>query len=716
MSYFDDASLAFLASGAAGKDGKAYSIKPVPVYGPELVTNGDFATDSDWTKGTGTTISGGTANFSNANGVSLYQNIGTQSGNVHVTFSVTNYTSGTLNVYSGGNESVSTINVAANSVGIYSANINRSGGNANIIFGSSDNFTGSIDNVSFKEVIVSDGDFTFTRGSNLSATRVNSSQLIEKGRENLLLQSNSFDTNWIGSAAIATSGQSGYDGTNDAWLLTKTADTYANIRQDITFSGVHTFSVYLKQGTNTSAILRTTGGTAAKVEINLIDGTTSGTSNDISVKTESIGNNWWRCSLTLNASSDTAVRIYPEAPLGGANAGNIYIQDAQLESSLVATDVIETTTTTGKAGILEDTPRFDYSGGATCPSLLLEPSRSNLLPQSEYFNTWTALLNVTLSPNATTSPEGLLNATKLVEDSATAIHRIYQIVSITSGQAYTQSVFAKEGERRYLQIAFGSKISGTDYANFDLQIGEVSLEVGSINATIEPYGNGWYRCSATSTANVTSSEAFYYTIVESGSASRFASYSGDGTSGAYIFGAQVEAGSYPTSYIPTYSVSATRAKDVCSKTNASGIIGQTEGTLFAEIQGYANALSGNSFLSLTESTGNNRLLIGQSSSINQLRVFIDVGTLANGFNYSVTDITQPQKIAIVYSNSGNTIAIYVNGVKETGYVVGDTFNALLTDIVFNNGANGQYAEFNVNELQVYKEALTDAEAITLTTI
>jgi hypothetical protein len=110
------------------------------------------------------------------------------------------------------------------------------------------------------------------------------------------------------------------------------------------------------------------------------------------------------------------------------------------------------------------------------------------------------------------------------------------------------------------------------------------------------------------------------------------------------------------------------------------------------------------------------LLIGQSSSINQLRVFIDVGTLANGFNYSVTDITQPQKIAIVYSNSGNTIAIYVNGVKETGYVVGDTFNALLTDIVFNNGANGQYAEFNVNELQVYKEALTDAEAITLTTI
>ena len=714
MSYFDDASLAFLASGAAGKDGKAYSIKPVPVYGPELVTNGDFATDSDWTKGTGTTISGGTANFSNANGVSLYQNIGTQSGNVHVTFSVTNYTSGTLNVYSGGNESVSTINVAANSVGIYSANINRSGGNANIIFGSSDNFTGSIDNVSFKEVIVSDGDFTFTRGSNLSATRVNSSQLIEKGRENLLLQSNSFDTNWIGSAAIATSGQSGYDGTNDAWLLTKTADTYANIRQDITFSGVHTFSVYLKQGTNTSAILRTTGGTAAKVEINLIDGTTSGTSNDISVKTESIGNNWWRCSLTLNASSDTAVRIYPEAPLGGATAGNIYIQDAQLESSLVATDVIKTTTTTGKAGILENTPRFDYSGGATCPSLLLEPSRSNLLPQSEYFNTWTALLNVTLSPNATTSPEGLLNATKLVEDSATAIHRIYQIVSITSGQAYTQSVFAKEGERRYLQIAFGSKISGTDYANFDLQIGEVSLEVGSINATIEPYGNGWYRCSATSTANVTSSEAFYYTIVESGSASRFASYSGDGTSGAYIFGAQVEAG-YATSYIPTYGVSQTRASDdVNELTGATSLIGQSEGTMFLDF--VANDDDALQIIYQVRTTG--------STNVGQVDFRIQSGLLralgnnggTNQFNISAGAAVAGTRYKCAVRYATNDVAFYVNGVLKGTDTSASFGSSSLNQIGFNENTGGFFPSVNVKQALLFKTPLSNAELATLTTI
>ena len=120
--------------------------------GSELITNGDFASDSDWTKGTGTTISGGKANFSSATGVSLYQNIGTQSGTVKVTFTITNYTSGTLNVYSGGNKSVGTVNVTANALGLYTVFVDRNGGNNNIIFGSSSNFTGSIDNVSVVEV------------------------------------------------------------------------------------------------------------------------------------------------------------------------------------------------------------------------------------------------------------------------------------------------------------------------------------------------------------------------------------------------------------------------------------------------------------------------------------------------------------------------------------------------------------------------------------
>jgi hypothetical protein len=174
--------------------------------------------------------------------------------------------------------------------------------------------------------------------------------LLEPTRSNNLLQSNQFDTTWINSGTSVTSGYLGLDGTNSAWLLTKGANGFENTRQNITFSGIHTFSVYLKKGTNTTAVLRSTGGLDAKVEINLIDGTTSGEVNTTSVKTESMGNDWWRCSITFNASSNTAVRIYPEAPLGGTTAGNIYIQYAQLEQGSYATSYI---------------PNFGNSAGAT---------------------------------------------------------------------------------------------------------------------------------------------------------------------------------------------------------------------------------------------------------------------------------------------------------------------------------------------------------------
>jgi len=132
--------------------------------GSELITNGDFSSDTAWIKGTGTTISEGNANFVNADGVSLYQSIGNQSGFVKITFNVTDYTSGTLNVYSGGNQSVSTINVSANALGTYTAYVDRNGGNVNIIFGSSDNFTGSIDNCSVREV---GQDWTLTDGCSI---------------------------------------------------------------------------------------------------------------------------------------------------------------------------------------------------------------------------------------------------------------------------------------------------------------------------------------------------------------------------------------------------------------------------------------------------------------------------------------------------------------------------------------------------------------------
>jgi hypothetical protein len=266
------------------------------------------------------------------------------------------------------------------------------------------------------------GDFTFTRGSNLAATRVNSSGLIEKGRENLLLQSNQFDTTWATTDASVTSGQSGYDGSSDAWLLSKT-DSNALISQSVSKSGVQTYSIYAKAGTLSwcSFLITATTGNQSRY-FDLSTGTKGGSDygTEIESTITSVGSGWHRITLTFNEST-TSVRIYPadgNLDISGTS-GNILIQDAQLEQGLVATDYIETTTTTAQAGILEDMARLDYSGGASCPSLLLEPQRTNLALYSEQFdNAAWAKRNATVTANATTSPEGYVNASKLITNNA----------------------------------------------------------------------------------------------------------------------------------------------------------------------------------------------------------------------------------------------------------------------------------------------------------
>jgi hypothetical protein len=153
MSLYKDASLVMIPS--AYKDGKLYSIRPIPEYGAELVTNGGFDTDTAWTKGTGWTISGGTANCNGTNDTAIEQNISSSNTTLkRITFSVSNYVSGTLRVYSGSGADVF-LNVSAN--GTYELESYLI--NNKIFIYSLSSFNGSVDNISVKEVIKGDGDF-----------------------------------------------------------------------------------------------------------------------------------------------------------------------------------------------------------------------------------------------------------------------------------------------------------------------------------------------------------------------------------------------------------------------------------------------------------------------------------------------------------------------------------------------------------------------------
>ena len=180
------------------------------------------------------------------------------------------------------------------------------------------------------------GDFTFSRGSNLAATRVNASGLIEKGRENLLTQSNRFD---LWNLENVTSGHAGYDGTNDAYLQSGLGRLQLTISYG---SGVYTASVYVKAGFSDYVQFRIGGSQTVLARFELIDNGTSlidtGTF-DTNIEPVSGATGWYRISISFN-SDVTQFRIEPENDSSGTQTADssVYVQDAQLEIGLAATD------------------------------------------------------------------------------------------------------------------------------------------------------------------------------------------------------------------------------------------------------------------------------------------------------------------------------------------------------------------------------------------
>ena len=188
------------------------------------------------------------------------------------------------------------------------------------------------------------------------------------------------------------------------------------------------------------------------------------------------------------------------------------------------------------------------------------------------------------------------------------------------------------------------------------------------------------------------------------------SYTGDGTSGVYIWGSQAEAASYPTSYIPTSGSTVTRVADQYSKTGISNLINSEEGVLFVEMA----ALSDDGtvrYLSINDGTSNNRVTFLYYSSSTNIRVIISSG----GTNYmdknsGVSSILDFHKCAIKWKE--NDFALWINGVKvqtDTSGLTPIGLNTLSFDI---GGGDNFYGK--VKQLQIFKTALTDTELATLT--
>ena len=432
------------------------------------------------------------------------------------------------------------------------------------------------------------GDLTFTRAS--TATRVNADGLIEGVRTNLITYSEQFDNaawvktrlNAFGSGSIVNAIEAP-DGTTSAdYIQQETGQTTGGaVSVNLSISGAHSWSVFAKASEFKFLALRTRSATLTISYFDLTNGTIALADPDHSnVKITSFGNGWYRCSL-----SDEGGALANRFIVGGRDGANetvtpergVYIWGVQLELSPSATEYIPTTTTAVSVGMLANVPRIDYTGGG-CGSLLLEKQSTNLCLWSEDLTkTDWIKQQTTISANSTTSPDGTQNADKLAINNGITGGYVYQLKSTTSGTVYTGSFYIKAGGVNYTK--FYTNISGSyNEAVVNLTTGAITNSDFAITPTTQSVGNGWYRVNYT----VTSGGGQVVVYIDGGSTSNGGGYTGNGTDGIYIWGAQLEASSYSTSYVPTLASSVTRLADAAFKTGISSLIGQTEGVVFMD--------------------------------------------------------------------------------------------------------------------------------------
>ena len=518
------------------------------------------------------------------------------------------------------------------------------------------------------------GDFTFSRGSNLAATRVGPTGLIEKGRENLLLQSNQFDTTWVLTDSInLTSGQTGYDGSSDAWKLENTLSA-KYLHQSIAVSGVQTISFYAKSGTLDWAFLLINSSNVPRVYFDLQNGLVgSELGSVIDSKIESVdATGWYRISITFNETI-SQIRIYPAAADNDiTGTGSIYIQDAQVEIGLAATDYIESGATTGKAGLLENEPRLDYSGGATCPSLLLEPQRTNLVPFSEYWKGYFTIdTDVTISVNVATSPEGVQNAGRLKYDLAS--------------RSMYKSAMGLTGEH---SVSFWVKGDGSNIGKtFNLRLQGTSIDQ-NIPITLT---SDWVRVEAqTNGLNILELNNRNSTTIDTGS--------------LLLYGFQIELGSYPTSYIPNHSGGSVTRNFDYSIVESLGY--SSTYTFYYEFNTTTGRETSSPFAEVGKNQSNKIWIKGASANNPQFSV--QGNGIFNGSISPTNEVSGTNKIAVQCSSGVGVV--FCNGVKQSGTLTNSNTSENIDFI----SAKGQGTSHDLKQLLFFEEALSDAECITLT--
>ena len=372
-----------------------------------------------------------------------------------------------------------------------------------------------------------------------------------------------------------------------------------------------------------------------------------------------------------------------------------------------------------KAGLVETMGtnigrlNYDLTNGtpASCPSLLLEPSRTNAITQSQELTSGSlAKVNLTVADNTSIAdPQGGTNAKTLTATSASQPRLEWRGTAVpASNTSYAMSFWVRYNTARYVAIAHFSQTG--EYAIFDLVDGEVENDVGTQTAKIEAYKNGWYRISKS--FQVPSSASLnYWKFTLCTQTNAFVGVSGEK---ADVFGLQLEEGSYPTSYIPTSGSAVTRTVDTCQLENFANMPTDYPFTVYS-----------NNNVDLINSNQWAWSILDISSAVKYLGfAFTNSGFIqihrrnsSNDVDSITTPVTQGQNFKFAITFISNTSYKYsING--GTTVTVTGAFNV---DFDFNDFLIGQQRvssdtgnRNSCKQFLLFNEELTDAELTTLT--
>jgi hypothetical protein len=563
-----------------------------------------------------------------------------------------------------------------------------------------------------------DGELTFIRAS--SASRIGPDGLIEKVRTNLVPDGLLFNasTGVLYTTVTSDSPISGVSSTritkNEAagtlqyGIQTCSTPTIAS-------NTTHTISRFFKyDGFNTTTSIESNiGGQWSGTFIQNIDIASTGVTLQAPVgctsKITNVGSGWYRVDVTIAIGTVTVGGpvTYLLKVASALSTGQGFLTAApQLETGDIATDYIPTTTVAVSVGPVANLPRLNYpinsDGSVGCPSLLLEPQRTNLNPYSEQFDNadWEKT-NTTITANATTSPDGYTNADAWLETTTNDWHRLYDNgFAVTSGTAYTCSLFVKANGRNWVSIEFYAASGGFNGSRvwFNIANGTIGTTQTGITAKIENYGNGWYRISATQTAAASTTGYILYLLA---TGDGVVTYAGDVTKGAFVYGGMTEAGAYATSYIPTLGAAVTR---LAESTSRSGL-GLTNSTFVLNFQilSYVAEL-----FDFTKTGGGRMFYIAVQS--NGFVTFNSVSGGSIGAIGTAIAINTSHKIAFTLNASTSNVSVFINGVKIGTYATDiTTFGAFSGLQTF-----GYVPASKVEQILIFPSVLTDADCIALT--